>query len=193
MRALSGLAIAAALSFLIASSASGCPRDGTSEPCQCLMKMVVSHPGISLSDAIAALPPALPELIQQSSAQQQVHVYNFSFSTNPAGGPITDATVQVGDTVHWTWDSGFHSVTSVAGSTESFDSGIVGDGSTFDHTFTHPGTYHYYCILHGFDAGNGTASGMAGIINVVPEPGAVGLGILLLAPLAGRRCMRRSH
>jgi plastocyanin len=192
MRALSGIAVVAALSFLIAASASGCPRDGTSEPCHCLMKIVVSHPGISLSDAIAALPPALPELIQQSSLQQ-VHVYNFSFSTNPAGGPITDATVQVGDTVHWTWDSGFHNVKSVAGSIESFDSGIVGDGSTFDHTFTHAGTYHYYCVLHGSDLGNGNATGMAGVINVVPEPGAVGLGILLLAPLAGRRWMRRGH
>jgi plastocyanin len=192
MRAQIGLAIVSALSLLFSTSMVACPRDGTSEPCQCLMKMVVSHPGISLSDAIAALPPALPDLIQQSSVQQ-VHVYNVGFSTNPAGGPITDATVQVGDTVHWTWDSGFHSVKSVAGSIESFDSGVVSDGSTFDHTFTHPGIYHYYCVLHGSDAGNGTASGMAGVVNVVPEPAAVVLGILLLAPLARRRWTRRSH
>jgi hypothetical protein len=55
---------------------------------------------------------------------------------------------------------------------------------TFSHTFTHPGTYVYYCDIHGFDFGNGTAGGMAATIqvNAVPEPvaGLLALPILLL-------------
>jgi hypothetical protein len=43
----------------------------------------------------------------------------------------------------------------------------------FDHTFTNIGDFEYYCRIHGADNGNGTASGMKGIVHVqaaVPEP-----------------------
>ena len=88
-----------------------------------------------------------------------VHVVNFAFTPDPV-------TIHVGDTVHWVWDTPNHSTTSVVGSAESWDSGIHGVGFTFDHTFTHAGTFVYYCVVHGSDNGNGTASGMAGTINV---------------------------
>src|SRR4051812_997065 len=58
-----------------------------------------------------------------------VHVVNFAFTPDPV-------TINVGDTVHWVWDTPNHSTTSVVGSTESWDSGIHGVGFTFDHTFT---------------------------------------------------------
>ncbi len=31
-----------------------------------------------------------------------------------------------------------------------WDSGLIGDGSTFEYTFTEPGTFLYYCQVHPF-------------------------------------------
>jgi len=75
-------------------------------------------------------------------------------------------TINLGDTVHWVWDEDFHSTTSVAGSAEAWDSGVHNKDFTFDHTFTHTGTFSYYCKIHGFDNGNGTAGGMSGTVTV---------------------------
>jgi plastocyanin len=88
-----------------------------------------------------------------------VHVVNFAFTPDPV-------TINVGDTVHWVWDTPDHSTTSVTGSAESWDSGVHDVGFTFDHKFTHAGAFVYYCVVHGSDNGNGTASGMAGTITV---------------------------
>ena len=112
-----------------------------------------------------------------------VHVFNFEYSINPPGGPIVDPTINVGDTIHWVWDGGFHNVQSVNGIPESFSSGFHQAPFSFDYTFTQVGNWAYYCSLHGFDNGDGTAGGMAGIIHVVPEPAAALLlvvGIVLL-------------
>lgn len=68
-------------------------------------------------------------------------------------GPDT-ITVSAGDTVHWQWSSGTHNVASYDESTPGtpdWGTSIVffnGVGKTFDHTFTTPGTYFYYCSLH---------------------------------------------
>jgi plastocyanin len=102
-----------------------------------------------------------------------VHVLNFDYSVN-AAGPVVDPVITAGDTVHWIFDTAFHSVTSVAGSAEVFDSGVLfTPGATFDRTFNTPGTYEYFCTVHGFDNGNGTAGAMSGVVTVlpVPEPG----------------------
>ncbi|MFO0888068.1 MAG: Ig-like domain-containing protein [Isosphaeraceae bacterium] len=88
-----------------------------------------------------------------------VDLLGFSFSPS-------DVTISVGDTVHWVWRSDFHSTTSVSGSAEQWDSGVLNSGFTFDHTFTQAGTFVYYCVIHGDDNGNGTASGMAGTVTV---------------------------
>jgi len=93
-------------------------------------------------------------------ATVSVHVLNFSFNPTPV-------TIHVGDTVHWVWDTNNHSTTSVAGIAESWDSGVHNTGFTFDHTFTHAGSFPYYCTIHGMDNGNGTASGMSGTITVM--------------------------
>ena len=97
-----------------------------------------------------------------------VHIYCCNFSINVAGQPIVQATINSGDTVHWTWDDAMpnHSVTSVAGSGETFDSGLHSGPFTFDHTFATPGTYVYYCQLHGHDNNNGTATGLFGTVTV---------------------------
>lgn len=106
-------------------------------------------------------PSALVETLETRAllTTVTVHLVNFAFTPNPV-------TIHVGDTVHWVWDTNDHSTTSVAGSLESWDSGVQNSGATFDHTFTHAGTYVYYCVIHGSDNGNGTASGMAGTITV---------------------------
>ncbi|MBA3725175.1 MAG: PEP-CTERM sorting domain-containing protein [Armatimonadetes bacterium] len=52
-----------------------------------------------------------------------------------------------------------------------------------EHTFTNVGTWWYFCMLHGFDNGDGTAGGMSGTVTVVPEPATIatlGMGTLIL-------------
>lgn len=97
-----------------------------------------------------------------------VRVFNFDFSAAPSGPPV-DPVIQVGDTVRWVWENGFHDVTSVFGDTEEYASETTFDiGYTFEHTFTQPGVHHYYCSVHGFDNGDGTAGGMSGTVTVLP-------------------------
>ena len=114
-------------------------------------------------------------------ATVQVQVFDSEFSPDP--------TINIGDTVRWVWSSFMsHNVRAVNGAPEVFDSGHhFGDEHTFEYTFTKAGVTNYYCDLHGFDAGNGTAGGMAGRITVVPEPGV----IAMLLPAAGLLARRR--
>jgi plastocyanin len=94
-------------------------------------------------------------------AMAGVDVIDFAFAPNPV-------TIHVGDTVEWVWDSDRHSTTSVAGGLEQWNSGVHDKGFVFEHTFTHIGTFSYYCSIHGFDNRDGTASGMSGQIIVLP-------------------------
>jgi plastocyanin len=118
-----------------------------------------------------------------------VHIVNFDFTDTGIGGAHFDPTIHVGDTVEWVWDQGFHSTTSVSGIAESWDSGATSAiGHTFYHTFTNVGVFAYYCVIHWADDGNGTASGMSGIVHVkeisVAEPSSLMLGsIAALASL----------
>jgi plastocyanin len=116
-----------------------------------------------------------------AAAQQvfTVDVVNFDF-IDPTSGQHIEPTIHVGDTVHWVWVSGVHSVTSVSGQPDPFNSGDHAPGFTFDHTFASPGTYVYFCDIHGIDNGNGTASGMAAKVFVVPEPSLALLGTTLV-------------
>jgi len=66
--------------------------------------------------------------------------------------------IAVGRTVLWiNNDNNAHTVTGgiPSGNTPSngFDSGILGPGQTFKHTFDKPGTVGYYCTLHPFMLG----------------------------------------
>jgi len=109
-----------------------------------------------------------------------VRVYNFNFSANPAGQPVLDPTIFVGDTIRWVFEQGTHTTTSVQGIPEQWHSFFQPVGGTFEHTFTHVGTWHYFCVPHGSDNGDGTASGMAGTITVVPVPAPAAGGVLAL-------------
>ena len=79
---------------------------------------------------------------------------NFAF--NP-----TIVTIKAGDTVHWIWQEDDHSVTA---DDASFDSGVQNNGFTFDHMYMTPGTFRYFCKVHGGVGG----SGMSGQVVVTP-------------------------
>lgn len=69
-------------------------------------------------------------------------------------------TIAAGDTVRWSNDGdNVHTVTSDEG---AFDSGTLEAGAAFSFTFGEPGTYPYYCQVHGAAGG----VGMAGTIEV---------------------------
>jgi hypothetical protein len=69
-------------------------------------------------------------------------------------------TVPSGETVAWSNDGdNVHTVTSDEG---VFDSGTLESGASFSFTFAEPGTYPYYCQVHGAAGG----VGMAGTIVV---------------------------
>lgn len=72
-----------------------------------------------------------------------VTVQNFQFS--PAS-----LNVKVGDVIHWTWVSGFHTTTSlsVPGGAASWSAGLAKTGDFFDYTVTTTGSYSYQCDVH---------------------------------------------
>jgi plastocyanin len=77
--------------------------------------------------------------------------------------------VDPGATVTWQQEGVLpHTVTADDG---SFDSGEMGQGDTFAHEFSQPGTYPYYCEFHGAPGGQG----MAGVV-VVASAGGGGNG-----------------
>lgn len=111
------------------------------------------------------------------AATTTIFVVDFDF-TSSIGGPHFNPTINLGDDVHWVWDNANlaeHSTTAAGGQSEFWDSGLHSAPFTFDHVFTHEGTFGYYCLLHGFDAGGGNVGGMSGEITVVPEPGPVAI------------------
>jgi plastocyanin len=65
-----------------------------------------------------------------------------------------ELTVKAGTTVRWTDDGNvFHTVTStdslqVLRPNGLFDASLAARGAMFEHTFTKPGTYFYYCRPH---------------------------------------------
>jgi plastocyanin/FtsP/CotA-like multicopper oxidase with cupredoxin domain len=94
-----------------------------------------------------------------SGGTHDISIVDFAFS------PAT-ISIAVGDTIRWTnTGSSDHTATSNPGtagctpaSMESFDSGTLSNGGTFNHTFTMAGTFAYHCEIHG--------CGMSGTVTV---------------------------
>ena len=65
-------------------------------------------------------------------------------------GADASLTIETGDTVRWIWGNASpHSVTSLEGSQEDFDSTVItGEGTEFEFTFTQEGTNDYQCDVH---------------------------------------------
>jgi|GEM_PF-6755088 len=72
--------------------------------------------------------------------------------------------VSVGDTVVWQAEDDDHTVTARDGSFDSSDRGLMAAGDEFRWRFRAPGTYPYFCRVHG-------NRGMQGVI-VVADPSA---------------------
>ena len=70
--------------------------------------------------------------------------HQFSWNMSSTNQQIT---IEVNDTVTWTWGSGTHNLRSTGG-VEMFDSGYHGQGYQFSHTFTVPGVTTYICDPH---------------------------------------------
>jgi plastocyanin len=69
----------------------------------------------------------------------EVFIQNMSFTPNTI-------TISAGETVTWTnKDNVNHTVTS---NTPLFDSGSLGNGTTFSFTFPSAGTFNYHCSIH---------------------------------------------
>ncbi|MEO5951884.1 MAG: cupredoxin domain-containing protein, partial [Chloroflexia bacterium] len=84
--------------------------------------------------------PSATHTVQPTPGIVNVAIQGYAYN------PIT-VTVQAGTTVKWTnLDNDLHSVTEVNG---LFDSGTFALNGTFSHTFNTPGTYQYYCTVHG--------------------------------------------
>lgn len=107
-------------------------------------------------EEVAATPTAAPPP-PAPPAPVAVDMANFAFGPN-------DLTIPVGTEVTWiNKDSGpRHSATAADG---SFDTGLFDGGDEATLTFDTPGTFVYYCLLHGSPDG----SGMAATITVTEE------------------------
>ncbi len=91
--------------------------------------------------------------MNSSLATVFVTASNFVFTPD-------QVTIDVGDTVQWDNTGGFHSVVADDG---SFTSGAPSSSPwTYNFTLNTPGTYSYYCEVHGAPGG----VGMSGVITV---------------------------
>ena len=102
----------------------------------------------------------------------------FDVTVGPLGNEFSfvpdTVNISVGDTVRWTWESDFHSVTSGDPTSCTADgqfcspdninceAGILNDtGFVYEFTFTQAGMYQYFCAFH-------CLIGMTGVVNVLP-------------------------
>ncbi len=100
---------------------------------------------------------ALTSLISSQAATIQVQVGAGGLKFTPQ-----NVTINVGDTVQWTWAANGHSSTSGTPGNPSglWDSGVQNTGFVFTHTFTSAGAFSYYCTPHG------SCCGMVGSVMV---------------------------
>jgi plastocyanin len=100
---------------------------------QRLIAAAVLAAGLALS--------ALPAAAQNQPPALTVHIKNFMFT------PMT-ATIVAGDRVTFVNDDDeAHTATAVD---HSFDSEGLDAHASFQHVFTKPGTYAYFCELHPY-------------------------------------------
>jgi plastocyanin len=99
-----------------------------------------------------------------------VQMLDFSF------GPQV-VSVQIGDTVRWSHAGDFPHT--VMADSQAWGSPELNSGEIYERAFTAPGTYAYYCTLHGSAGG----VGMAGVIQV-QDPSGAPLPTLPPAPTA---------
>ena len=76
---------------------------------------------------------------QNQASATEIAIQNFAFIPS-------SITIKAGDTLRWTnRDSAPHTVSS---DDNTFESGTMNQGQTFQFTFKTPGTYAYHCSVH---------------------------------------------
>ena len=113
---------------------------------------------------------AVAAVLAASAAQAQPVLVKATLGRN---FDPKEVTIPVGGTVEWKNTAFFaHTVTfdpskaedpsdvQLPGGVAPFDSGKLGGGKTWSHTFTVPGRYQYVCLPH-------EEHGMIGVVNVV--------------------------
>jgi len=88
---------------------------------------------------------------------------NNSFTFVDLASGTNTTTINVGDTVVWTFRTCDHTVTSTNPSFDTGESPFAACGSTFSHTYTSAGTFGYFCTPH-------QAIGMVGTVVVNAAP-----------------------
>ena len=120
------------------------PADRTVEP----VAPIADEPEAPEVDAPSAVASSANRAAM-ALADATVDVIDFDYSPG-------SVTVNTGDTVTWTQSGDEpHTVTADDG---SFDSGEMATGETFSMRFDSPGTYAYYCTLHGGPGGEGMSA-----------------------------------
>lgn len=108
------------------------------------------------SAAIVDPEPVTTQLVIATESGEVV-VEMFDFANNPIA-----LTIPTGTIVRFiNTGQALHSATADDG---RFDTGFLANGQSEAFTFDQPGTYSYYCILHGLPGG----VGMAGTVEVTP-------------------------
>jgi plastocyanin len=109
-----------------------------------------------------------------------------NFVDAQSGNSISN--IRVGDTIQWTWISGFHSTTSGSCSANCTSDGLWDSGEqptpfTYSRVFSTAGTFPYYCTVHD--------AAMQGTVIVsappppVPATSRLAAGILIAILAAG--------
>ena len=93
-------------------------------------------------------------IIFQACSKDSIDDENENYSNDSEynllwqSGTSYETTIQLGETITWTWGGGTHNLRSTGG-VETFDSGYSSTyGFTFSHTFTVVGTTTYVCDPH---------------------------------------------
>ena len=99
--------------------------------------------------------------------------FNYDWNMQSTNQQIT---IDVGDTVVWTWGSGSHNLISTSG-THTFDSDYHGQGYTYSLTFNEPGVTDYTCTPHASMYGTITVNSTMSLdisdrlgLNIFPNP-----------------------
>jgi len=129
----------------------------------------------SFSRRLAVLVPIIALVLASYPTVGRAATINVTVAPN--GSLVfmpSSVTIHTGDQVKWTWDSGGiyspdHSSTSGTPGHPSglWDSGILGQGAVFTHTFNTAGTFQYYCTVHGGCCG---MRGTVTVTNPTPTP-----------------------
>lgn len=101
-------------------------------------------------------------LLSFGAFAQTTHHINWFMGVSSTEASMT---IDQNDIVQWTWTDALpHTVTSIAGGAETFNSGQkTGNGQTFSHTFANEGVTNYKCNVHAMMTGTITANAVAGI------------------------------